>query len=271
MIDTHLHLFDPASHPFAATAPYRPRADEFGTWAELQALLDAHGVERGLLVAPTAGYDRDTAALPVLLAPARPRLAGVARLRGDEPAALLDTLAAQGVLGVRLDVQNDGPACVAQAESGGAVAAWARRGWFVQVQARAADWPAVAERVGGWPLALVIDHCGLPDLRLGLQQPGFQAVLALARGGRAWAKLSGPFRFSAQPWPHADTDAYAAALLQAFGPGRCLWGSDWPFVRLPQRPTYVDSLKHLDRWVPDARQRAVVLGASPRALLGAAG
>jgi predicted TIM-barrel fold metal-dependent hydrolase len=267
VIDTHLHLFDPVAHAFSADAPYRPRPDEWADWPALEALMDRHDITQGVLVAPTAGYNLDVTALLTLLARARPRLVGVARLAQTEPSSRFDTLSAQGVMGVRLDVQNDGHAAVLGPNASRLAQQCALRGWFVQVQAAAADWVAIAPVLRSWSMPIVIDHCGLPDTRAGLNQPGFQAVLELASSGRAWIKLSGAFRFSRQSWPHADTDPYAAALLNTYGAHRCVWGSDWPFVRLPHRPAYADVLQHLSRWVPDTVQRNAILNASPLELM----
>ncbi|MEP6824424.1 MAG: amidohydrolase family protein [Ramlibacter sp.] len=267
MIDTHLHLFDPVSHAFAEDAPYHPRPDEWADWPALEALMNEHDISQGVLVSPTAGYNHDVAALQTLLAPARPRLVGVTRLAGTEPWSLFDTLSTQGVVGIRLDVQNDGHAAVLGPHARGMARQWALRGWFVQVQASAADWVAIAPVLSSWSIPIVIDHCGQPDTRAGLNQPGFQAILELAKSGRTWIKLSGAFRFSRQSWPHADTDPYAAALFYAYGAQRCVWGSDWPFVRLPQRPAYADVFQHLSRWVPDAAQRNTVLNDSPLELM----
>ena len=99
---------------------------------------------------------------------------------------------------------------------------------------------------------------------------GFQALLRLLRGGRAWVKFTGPYRISSQLLPHADTVAFAHALLEA-APDRIVWGSDWPHVMtrwtipMPNDGALADML--LD-WIPDARQRDRVLADNPAALYG---
>lgn len=270
MIDTHLHWFDPAGHPFAADAPYHPQPHECAKLPALLDLLRAHGMQRAVLVAPTFGYNHDRAPLVDALQSAGAQLAGVARLTGSEPAVELDALAACGVVGVRLDLRHDGIGTIARLRAGSATREWAKRQWFVQVQADAADWASIAEALAVWPVDLVIDHCGLPDPAVGLDQPGFEAVCRLATrpgSSRTWIKLSGAFRWSRQPWPHADTDAYAQRLVECFGPERCVWGSDWPFVGMRVRLDYGSVLDALAHWVPDAGARDTVLGPTARALL----
>jgi len=268
MIDTHLHLFDPQSYAFADDTPYRPQGNECANWPFLEQLLDAHGVRRALLVAPTAGYNHDLRPLVDVLDRACGRLLGVARLRGDEDDAALHALAAAGVRGVRLDLRGDGGAVVSDRLERGAVGRWAALGWFVQVQADAPIWADVAEQIANWPMDLVIDHCGLPDPSAGVQQRGFAAVCDLAQRVGTWVKLSGAFRFSRESWPHADTDVYARQLLRLYGPERCIWGSDWPFVRMAVRLDYGAVLAHLARWLPDTDARNVVLRDAPARLLG---
>ncbi len=267
MIDTHLHLFDPLRHPFDDGAPYRPLPHECANWTALRDLLRAQGVERGVLVAPTAGYDHDMRPLVDSLADAGGMLRGVARLRGDESDEALDGLAAAGVVGVRLDLSHDGVGEIERLQALGVVDAWAQRRWFVQVQARAAEWAIGGVALFAWPVDLVVDHCGLPDPAEGLDQPGFAAVCRLAKRERTWVKLSGAFRFSRERWPHGDTDLYARRLVRVFGPDHCVWGSDWPFVRMTTRLDYGSVLGLLRRWVPDAAVRERILTDSARGLL----
>lgn len=269
IVDTHLHLFDPASRRFDPGAPYQPAAPECATWPALRDLMAAHGVHQGWLVAPTAGYDRDRGALPHFLAQSGNQLRGVARLHGDEDDAELGQLAAAGVVGVRLDLRHDPPALVRRLREGGIVSRWADRGWFVEIQAEAAVWRDVIDEVGSWPVPLVIDHCGWPDPQQGTGSSDFGAVCELARRPLTWAKLSAVFRFSHAPWPHDDTLPFVDALRRGFGPERCLWGSDWPFVRMAQRLDYGAVVGLLSRGVPDADERIQILQRSPLGLLAA--
>jgi predicted TIM-barrel fold metal-dependent hydrolase len=102
----------------------------------------------------------------------------------------------------------------------------------------------------------------------GLGQPGFQALVALGRAGRAAVKLSGAFRFSRAGSPYLDADPYAQALIEAFTVDRCVWGSDWPFVRATARVDYGPLLACLARWLPDPGDRRKVLWDNPARLFG---
>jgi len=114
---------------------------------------------------------------------------------------------------------------------------------------------------------LVFDHCGRPDAVLGVDQPGFRALLEFGREGH-FVKLSGPFRFHNAFSPDALIEPFVDAVIEAFTPQRCVWGSDWPFLRLPVRMDYGPVLGNLECWLPDERDRRQVLWETPSRLFG---
>jgi predicted TIM-barrel fold metal-dependent hydrolase len=142
---------------------------------------------------------------------------------------------------------------------------------FAQVQARddqlAVLRPAL-ERSGA---RVVVDHCGRPDPAAGLAQPGFRALLELAGNGRTAVKLSGHFRYSQQAYPYADTRPYVDALIEAFTLDACVWASDWPFLRPPERIDYGPLLKLVEMQLPDAADRRRLWWDTPRRLFGFGG
>jgi predicted TIM-barrel fold metal-dependent hydrolase len=68
---------------------------------------------------------------------------------------------------------------------------------------------------------------------------------------------------SREPYPHRDLLPYVRALVDAFGPDRCVWGSDWPFLRMPERVDYGPLLTLLAEQVPDADARRRILWDTP--------
>jgi predicted TIM-barrel fold metal-dependent hydrolase len=79
--------------------------------------------------------------------------------------------------------------------------------------------------------ALVLDHCGVPDIAGGSLDPWRGHVRALAALPNVAAKISGVLAYCAPG--AADLAAvrpYVEHVIDCFGPGRCLWGSDWPVV-----------------------------------------
>ncbi|SNR66345.1 Amidohydrolase [Blastococcus mobilis] len=107
------------------------------------------------------------------------------------------------------------------------------------------------------------DHCGRPDLAEGLAAPAFRELLRLGRAGRAVVKLSGLVKFSRRPPPHEDTWSFVRALVDAFGPDRCVWASDWPFLRAPVRVNYGPLLTLLEDLVHERAARRQILWDTP--------
>ena len=115
---------------------------------------------------------------------------------------------------------------------------------------------------------VLIDHCGRPDPAAGLDQPGFATLLDLGASGRYFVKISGLVKCSAQRYPWTDSWPYVQALIEAFTPDRCMWGSDWPFLRAPERIDYGTILALLEKLVPDPGARRQILWDTPARLFG---
>jgi predicted TIM-barrel fold metal-dependent hydrolase len=101
-----------------------------------------------------------------------------------------------------------------------------------------------------------------------LGQPGFAALLELGRAGPNAVKLSGPFRCSQEGYPYRDVDPFIAAAIDVYTLDRCIWGSDWPFVRMDERVDYGPPLACLQRWLPAEEDRHTVLWRTPARLFG---
>lgn len=265
-IDCHVHVVDPSRHPFPERAKV-PDAASHASLADLDAVLTRHEIAGALIVQPSP-YLTDNAALLDALARCGGRHRGIAAVRPEADAHELDRLAAAGVVGVRLNLVNFAFEVVAAGSLDGLLARLAQRDMWVELQCRAPELPGVAPLLREAGVRVVFDHCGYPDLAGGPKEPGFQEVLAFGREGRAAVKLSGAFRLSGALYPHADLDPFVAALFDAFGVERCVWGSDYPFLWVPERPRYEDTLALLTRWLPREADRRVVLCDAPAALFG---
>jgi predicted TIM-barrel fold metal-dependent hydrolase len=94
---------------------------------------------------------------------------------------------------------------------------------------RAVDVGAIAS---AYPdLQLVIDHLGLaqpPTMVIGPDPwAALPDLLAVARFPNVAVKVSGVPTLSASPFPFADLWPHLARVIDAFGPDRLMWGSDW--------------------------------------------
>ena len=264
-VDTHAHVIDPVRFPYAADAAYRPHGQEIGPLERYLAVLDSHGVSHAIVVQPTSGYLFDNRCVLDAVARSAGRLRAVIRVPPARARAHESLLDAPGVVGVRLDLVGDGVDVVDAADMPWLQAAMRERGLQLQIQCEGDQLTRALAVVAAAGSPVVVDHCGRPVPSRGLAQAGFAALLALGRDGHV-VKLTGPFRFSEQEAPFGDCDPFVAALLDAFTPDRCLWGSDWPYLRIAGRLDYGPELDLLARWVPDAGDRRRILVETPARL-----
>ncbi|MES2262466.1 MAG: amidohydrolase family protein [Pseudomonadota bacterium] len=267
-IDCHNHVFDPARFPYRADAVYCPQGQEVGTAATFSAALDAYGVRHALLVGPVSGYGTDNRCLLDALHHGEGRFKGIAMVEHDAGIAQLRALKDAGVVGVAFNAAMDGTAAVAGADL--LFGRLAELEMFAQIQVEGDQLTDLLGVIGRSGVRVLIDHCGRPDAAAaaGIGQAGFQALLALAAGGRTYVKLSGMQKYSRAGFPYPDARPYVDALLSAFGPDACVWGSDWPFLRASERIDYGPLLKLAEQLMPDPDVRRRVMWETPRRLFG---
>jgi predicted TIM-barrel fold metal-dependent hydrolase len=267
LTDCHLHIIDPAHFPLADGPGYRPAPHETGACDEADLVFARNSVARAVFVQPS-GYAYDNGAILDAVSRAPERFRAIAVIEGAESDAALKKLADRGVVGVRFNLASfDGGAL-----SGNGAARLLERiralDWFVEIHARDEQWAEAAPLLLASRVIVLVDHFGIGGRGVGIEAPGFRAVLSLGRSGRAVVKLSAPFRIADPADGYAAIAPHVEALFEAFGPDRRLWGSDWPFLALPKRIDYEASLAALARWLPDPRDRETVLVRNPAHLFG---
>ncbi len=265
-IDSHCHILDPQGFAYAPDVAYRPAGQETGSADYFERVLDAYGVQHALLVGPNSGYSLDNGCMLDAIARGNGRFKGIAVVANDTGTEQLADLKAQGVIGVAFNVallgvdfyRNIGPL----------LDKLAALGMFAQAQVDTDNMVNLAPMLLDSGAHILIDHCGRPDVSQGLHGAGFAAVLGLSSSHRATVKLSGFSKFSAQAFPFADTQAYIAELLAAYGADHCVWASDWPFLKAPLRLDYGPLLQLFAQAVPDPDDRHKILWDTPQRLFG---
>ena len=121
---------------------------------------------------------------------------------------------------------------------------------FIQVQVEHDQLLPLAPLLEQSGARILIDHCGRPTPAAGLEQPGFRALVALARTGRAAVKLSGYQKFSAETAPYRDALPFVHALIDAFTLDACVWASDWPFLKATERLDVGPLLRGVEQLLP---------------------
>jgi len=265
-VDAHCHVLDPARFPYAADVAYRPAGQEIGTLVQYQSVMDAYGVRHALLVGPNSGYGTDNRCLLDALARGQGRFKGIAVVPNDASRSELERLKAAGVVGVAFNATVHG--VDHYATTAGLLRMLADLDLFIQVQVEHDQLVPLAPMLEQSGARILIDHCGRPTPGAGLEQPGFQAVLALARTGRAAVKLSGYQKFSAEPPPYGDAQPFVHALIDAFTLDACMWASDWPFLKATERLDVGPLLRAVERLLPDPADRRRLLWDTPCRLFG---
>jgi predicted TIM-barrel fold metal-dependent hydrolase len=265
VIDCHVHVFCRDAR-FAADAPYVPHPAQMGDTAQLGAVLAAAGISNCVLVSAQP-YGCDNSCMLQALKASNGRDRGIALVRAEISDRELDALGDQGVVGIRMNLSSFGLREVVGHEAEELLARISERGWLLQLHAEGDLLAQALPAVTRHGVRLLIDHCGRPDPARGLNYPGFAALLELGRTGH-FLKLSAPFRSSTQPYPYADLDPFLSAAIDAFTLDRCVWGSDWPFVKVTERVDYGPMLSFLERWVPDQADRRRILLDNPVRLFG---
>ena len=90
--------------------------------------------------------------------------------------------------------------------------------------------PAALQVARAFPdLRLVIDHIAKPRIRDGIVYPWRKNLCELARRENVYCKLSGIVTEADwKSWSPAQLRPYFDAAVEAFGPRRLMFGSDWP-------------------------------------------
>jgi predicted TIM-barrel fold metal-dependent hydrolase len=266
--DSHAHILGPASR--YAYSPARTYTPPDALLPAYEHLLKTLGVARAVLVQPSV-YGTDNTAMLDAIKAGGAKFRGVAALANDISDRDIMRMHEIGVRGARLnivDVKDRQPGTLPLAQLNRLAQRIKPLGWHMELLMHVDEFPELDKMLEDFPVDTVYGHFGYVKTSQGIGNPGFRALLRLMGAGKAWVKLTGPYRISAQPLPHADTDVFARALIAA-APKQVVWGSDWPHVHIKTpMPNNGDLCDLLGSWVPDETQRKQVLVDNPARLYG---
>jgi len=254
IVDSHFHAW-PADSILAADRGYLP--------AEAKSVEDAfaaharHGVTHGVLIQPSF-LGTDNSYILDCLRAWPDRLRATVVVDPDITIEKLEEMGRLGVVGFRLNLHSSKTMPNYTSPAYHRLYEWAvAHGWHAEVLAQGAIWADVLQRLKPWNLTVVVDHFGMPHPAADPDDIGFDAILAAGREGRAWVKFSAPYR---QHVP--DLPGCAARLLAAFGRGRIVWASDYPWTKHEEGRSYQALLDALEEWAPEEDLRQAILGAN---------
>jgi 2-pyrone-4,6-dicarboxylate lactonase len=277
--DCHVHVFDPVRFPYLAARQYTPPA---ATIDDLVAFHAALGCSRVVLVQPSV-YGANNACLLDALRRLGNAARGIAVISRTTSAAELDTLCEAGIRGVRLNLQvsrmNQGANAVAELEA--TLEQIAGRPLIVQINCSLAVTQALGPTILQSSVPILFDHFGHAKAALGTAQPGFDALEALLKAGKAFVKLSGPYQISQSGPSYRDVAPLAQRLISA-NPAHIVWGTDWPHTGGADRTANHDplaleafrqeddhyNLRLLETWTSERAIYEDILVATPARLYG---
>jgi L-fuconolactonase len=187
----------------------------------------------------------------------------------DALAQLKEGPGGERLVGIRHGVQSEAdPRWLCRAEVRRGLRAVAAAGLTYDLLTLAHQLPAAIETVRALPqLRFVLDHLSKPLIARRELQPWADDLRALAASPNVAAKLSGLVtEADRSTWTVADLRPYAEVALDAFGPERVMFGSDWP-VCLLAADSYgliVDTARELTSALSTSEQDEVFAGTARR-------
>ncbi|WP_245617452.1 amidohydrolase family protein [Amycolatopsis taiwanensis] len=236
-VDAHHHLWDVTAreHTWLDTPSMAPIRKTF-TVADLEMEARAAGIERTVLVQVLPSVDETREFLSV--AQQTPLIAGVVGwvdlTRPDVADILAELTEPAGLVGIRHLVQGEpDPDWLNRPDVRRGLRAVADAGLRFDLLTLPHQLPAAIDTVRALPeLTFVLDHLSKPPIASGRLDPWARLFRELAAEPNVVAKLSGLVTEAGPGWEIATLRSYTQLAMEAFGPGRLMFGSDWPVCLL---------------------------------------
>lgn len=275
LVDSHHHVWDLAvrDQEWLTGDALAPLRRDF-TLADLEPEARAAGVSATVLV-QTVTVAEETPEF-LALAEASDLVAGVVGWTDLTAPGVADTLArlrelpgGDLLVGIRHQVQAEpDPRWLLRPEVLRGLTAVAGAGLAYDLVILPHQLPAATRAAALLPgLAFVLDHLGKPPIATDERHPWARDIRAFAALPNTYCKLSGMVTEAAwDAWTTSDLRPYADTALDAFGPDRLMFGSDWPVCTLAA--TYaavVDAARTLTAELTGTEEAQIFGGTATRA------
>ena len=270
IIDAHHHLWDLGvrDQDWITGAALAPLRRDF-LLGDYQSVADVNGTAASIVV-QTVTVPGETPEL-LALAAASDLIAGVVGWTdlaapdvGDKIAALTEMSGGAKLVGLRHQVQSEpDPDWLTRPDVLRGLGAIARAGLVYDLVITAGQLSQATRAAAAVPeLTFVLDHLGKPPIASGRTDPWAQDLRGLAALPNTSAKLSGLVTEADwRRWQVADLRPYAEVALDAFGPARMMFGSDWPVCTLAASyPDVLAAAHDLTAGLSPAEREAVFAG-----------
>jgi L-fuconolactonase len=276
IVDAHHHFWDPsrADYPWM-TGAYEPVRRPFGP-GDLAPLLASNGIDATVLVQTRSSVDETREFL--VTAGETPFVRGVVGwvdLTDDRVADMIAGLRAgrggDRLVAIRHQVHDEpDPDWLRRDDVRRGIAAVGEAGLAYDLLVRTRELPAALEVARALPdVRFVIDHIAKPPIRAGELEPWADRLAAFAGLHHVACKVSGMVTEADwDRWQPEDLAPYVEHVLAVFGPGRLLFGSDWPVCLLAASYDAVIGVARELLGGLSASERGAVFGETAAAVYG---
>jgi L-fuconolactonase len=267
-VDAHHHFWDPATADYPwLTDDLAPIRRAFGP-TDLAPLLRESRIDQTVVVQTRSSHDETRDFLAT--AAAHPFIAGVVGWVdltepsvGDDLTALRAGPGGDRLVGIRHQVQDEpDPEWLGRADVRRGLGEVASAGLAYDLLVRTRELPAAIDAAAALPgLRFVLDHAAKPPIASRVREPWTTLIRRLARLENVSCKLSGLVTEADwATWKPDHLRPYVEIALEAFGPARVMFGSDWPVCLLAASyERVVETATELTRELT-ATERARVFG-----------
>ncbi|HEV8281047.1 MAG TPA: amidohydrolase family protein [Candidatus Limnocylindrales bacterium] len=272
IVDAHHHFWDPARAEYPWLSEELAAIRRAFTPDDLAPLIAAAGVEATVLVQTHSSLDETRDFLAT--AAATPFIRGVVGWADLTDPRVADVLAdvrdgpgGDRLVGIRHQVHDEpDPAWLLRPDVERGLRAVRDAGLTYDLLVRSRELPAAIEVVRQIPnLRFVIDHLAKPSIRDRVIQPWADLIRPFAALDNVWCKVSGMVTEADwTSWQPSDLAPYVEHVLDVFGPGRLVFGSDWPVCLLAA--SYEEVLQTTRTLLADLgeAERSAVFGGTAR-------
>lgn len=269
IVDAHPHIYSPDRGAYP-TIPEPWEPGEPASAEDLKQMMDVVGVDRAVFIQTSTFYGHDNRYVMDSAKKHADWAAGVVTLDPDDashPDLLADAVKNSNIRGMRGTADSIG-----RISSPDVYRLWTRAMELgIPVNCMVMDElelvpeiERIAQDLGD--LKIVIDHCFMLNTRQRTEET-LLALERLARLPNIYAKLTSGTHGSYRVYPYVDMHGPLKRVIEAFGPGRCVWGSNFPNTLWSKGATYAQNLhlfvKELGLSLPD---KADILGGTAMAL-----
>jgi L-fuconolactonase len=234
IVDTHVHIWEmPPIAPIGSSAPnFTSKPTAHGNAELLLEDMDTNGVDKTVLVQTSfSTWDNEYVATSAIRYPDRFVSMGLINPLADDNAALVEYwMDTYGMQGFRFHPQYySNVDILKRTENDTMFRQIEQRSGIVQIHNRpehAHQLDFVAARFPG--ITWLIDHMMYPTPEMAPDWDEYRPVLALARHGNVFMKISDIHNRSIDEFPFLDMHHVVKLAIDAFGIERCIWGTGYP-------------------------------------------